>query len=422
MAARLLRAPSGRSPRLLLWAASLAGAAWLGWRIYGALGGAAVAPLADLAPVRVAMAISQNVPRYLSGLGTVLPSSDVLVKSRVDGQLLRLHFSEGARVEAGDLLAEIDPRPFEAALGQARGNLARDEAQLANARRDLARYRKLAGGDYIAAQQIDAQAALVRQYEGMVQTDRAAVEAARLQLEYSRVTAPVGGRAGLRQVDTGNQVRASDAAGIVRITEERPCDVLFTLPESQVGLVAAALRRRERDPSAGPLPVQAWDREGSRLLATGELLSLDNQIDPATGTVRLKARFANEDGSLFPNQFVNARLLVEILDNAVTVPASAVQLGAAGNYVYQIERAEAAEGPSPGGSGKPASPRGGGASADGIARLRKVVAGLTEDDVSVIEKGVAPGELIAVDGLDRLREGMPVRIAASAETPRLPAN
>ena len=405
--------------RIIFLAALLAGAAWLGWRVYGALGGAGHSPGPELAPVRVASAIVQNVPRYLSGLGTVLPSSDVLVRSRVDGQLLGLHFFEGGRVKEGDLLAEIDPRPFQAALEQARGNLARDEAQLANARRDLARYRKLAGGDYIAQQQIDSQAALVRQYEGIVQTDRAAVEAARLQLEYSRVTAPVSGRAGLRQVDIGNQVRASDASGIVRITQESPCDVLFTLPESQVGLVAAALRRRENDPAAAPLPVQAWDREGTRLLATGELLSLDNQIDPATGTVRLKARFANEDRSLFPNQFVNARLLVQVLEGVVTVPTAAVQLGAAGNYVYQIERTEAGGAPPAGRPADPAGPRGGGSSADGIARLRKVVAGLSEDAVSVIDSGVAPGELVAVDGLDRLRDGLPVRIAATTETPLL---
>lgn len=398
-----------RAARTMALAALVMGAAFLCWRIYGAFSRQVGAGGPDLPPVRVSVAIEQDVPHYLSGLGTVLPSSDVLVKSRVDGQLLRLHFSEGARVRAGDLLAEIDPRPFEAALKEATGTLKRDQAQLANARRDLERFQKLARGDFIAVQQTENQAALVRQYEGTVQADAAAAEAARLQLEYSRITAPVGGRLGLRQVDVGNQVKASDSGGIVRITEVSPCDVLFTLPESQVGLVASALRRREEDHALGPLPVQAWDREGTTLIATGELVSLDNQIDQSTGTVRLKARFANADGRLFPNQFVNARLLVQTLRDAITVPEAAVQLGAAGRYVYQIEKSGAC------GQEAAAEQAGG----EGTARLRKVIAGLTESGVTVIEKGVAAGEMVAVDGLDRLRDGIRVRIAADTPTPRL---
>lgn len=192
-----------------------------------------------------------------------------------------------------------------------------------------ARYAKLAKGDFIAAQQYETQRALVRQYEGTVEADKAAVDSARLQLDYSRITAPVGGRLGLRNVDEGNQIKSSDSDGLVRITEVSPCDVLFTLPESQVPLVARALREREENPSLPPLPVQAWDREQKHLLAVGSLLSLDNQIDAATGTVKLKARFPNQDGALYPNQFVNARLMVRMLKDAVTIPASAVQLGLA---------------------------------------------------------------------------------------------
>ncbi|MBQ9406248.1 MAG: efflux RND transporter periplasmic adaptor subunit, partial [Desulfovibrio sp.] len=240
----------------------------------------------NVPPVRVAPALAQDMPHILSGLGTVQPSSDVLVTSRVDGQLVRLHFREGQRVTAGDLLAEIDPRPFQAALDQAQGTLARDRAQLENARKDMARYASLSRSDFIARQEYDNQKALVRQYEGTVQADMAAVEAARLNLTYSRVTAPAGGRLGLRTVDEGNMIRSNDTAGIVRITETQPCHVLFTLPDRYVPLIIEALRREQG--TQGPR-VQVWDKEEKRLLDTGILLSLDNRIDATTGTVKLKA-------------------------------------------------------------------------------------------------------------------------------------
>ena len=322
--------------RIYIWLALALAALLIVWRLFFAGGPARPGMSMDAPPVRVATAVAQDVPHFLNGLGTVTPSSDVLVKSRVDGQLVRLHFQEGQRVKAGELLAEIDPRLFQAALDEAQGNLAKDQAQLDNARRDLTRYAKLAKGDFIAAQQYETQRALVRQYEGTVEADKAAVDSARLQLEYSRITAPVGGRLGLRNVDEGNQIKSSDSDGLVRITEVSPCDVLFTLPESQVPLVAQALRQREENPSLPPLPVQAWDREQKHLLAVGALLSLDNQIDAATGTVRLKARFPNQDEALYPNQFVNARLMVRMLKDAVTIPASAVQLGSRGSYVLSL--------------------------------------------------------------------------------------
>lgn len=367
------------------------------WRLFFSGGSARKGMVMDTPPVRVAAALAQDVPHFLNGLGTVLPSSDVLVTSRVDGQLQRLHFKEGQRVKAGDLLAEIDPRPFQASLDQARGTLAKDQAQLENARRDLARYAKLAQGDFIAAQQFETQRALVRQYQGTVEADKAAVDSAALQLGYSRVTAPVSGRLGLRNVDEGNMIKSSDTGGIVRITEVSPCDVVFTLPESQVPLVVRALREHEDDVDRQPLPVQAWDRERKRLLDVGGLLSMDNQIDLSTGTVKLKARFPNAEGALYPNQFVNARLLVRTLHNAVTVPTSAVQVGSRGAYVYvAAKNAEKRE----------------------AVSVRQVTPGIATDTLTVIDKGLEPGEMVVVDGLDRLRDGIAVKIAATVETPR----
>lgn len=355
---------------------------------------------AAMPPVRVAEAIVQNVPHYLNGMGTVIPSGDVLVKSRVDGQLLRLHFREGQRVKVGALLAEIDPRPFKAALDQAEGVLARDKAQLQNARKDLERYAKLAKGDFIAEQQYETQRALVKQYEGTVEADQAAVDSAKLQLEYSRITAPIGGRLGLKAVDEGNQIKASDADGLVRITETSPCDVLFTLPESQIALVSQALARREKNPGLPALAVQAWDRENKVELATGQLLSIDNQIDSATGTIRLKARFPNKNGELYPNQFVNIRLLVQTLHDAVTVPSAAVQLGARGSYCYVVRKENR--------DGREID----------IARLVDVSPGLAAGPITVIDKGLEAGDLVVIDGLDRLRDGIPVNVAATAETPK----
>ena len=292
---------------------------------------------------------------------------------------------------AGDLLAEIDPRPFEAALGEARGALARDTAQLENARRDLSRYEKLVSGGHIARQQYDNQRALVRQYEGTVQSDKAAVDSAALQLQYSRITAPADGVLGLRKVDEGNMVHASDTEGLVRITLLTPSYVVFTLPESRVPLVAQHWREARK--SGGRLLVQAWDREQQALLAQGYLLSMDNQIDTATGTVKLKAEFANEDHTLFPNQFVNARLLVTVLPRAVTVPTAAVQLGSRGSYVYVVDK--------------------------DTVRLREVTPGVRTDSLTVIDKGLAAGEVVVVDGVDRLRDGLRVRVTASMETPRV---
>ncbi|MDR3320737.1 MAG: MdtA/MuxA family multidrug efflux RND transporter periplasmic adaptor subunit [Desulfovibrio sp.] len=378
--------------RRIVWFIVILTAVWLAWRFFSpGADGPKHSSMAAL-PVRVASVRIQDMPHYLSGLGLAQPSSDVLVTSRVDGELMRLHFTEGQRVKAGDLLAEIDPRPLQATLDEALGALARDEAQLQNARHDLARYAKLAGGDFIAGQQYETQRALVRQYEGTVEADRGTVKAAGLQLEYSRVTAPSSGRLGLKQVIEGNHVRSSDTGGLVRITETMPCDVVFTLPEKFTFLVLHALRERERDPGAPRPPVEAWNKEESRLIATGELVSMDNQIDLTTNTIKLKASFANSDESLYSNQFVVARLKVRTLRDAVTLPASAVQLGMRGMYVYVVD-------------------------AEDTAHLHEVTPGVTAQGVRVIDKGLQAGDRVVIDGVDRLSDGVRVNVAASVETP-----
>ncbi|MBQ9405282.1 MAG: MdtA/MuxA family multidrug efflux RND transporter periplasmic adaptor subunit [Desulfovibrio sp.] len=384
--------PARRGRWLILVLLALA-VAVVSWRLTAFKGRPAGRGMAlEAPPVRVALAQAQDVPHFLNGLGTVQPSSDVLVTSRVDGQLQRLHFKDGQRVRAGDLLAEIDPRPFQADLDQARGTLARDQAQLENARKDMARYATLSKNDFIARQEYDNQRALVRQYEGTVRADKAAVDAAALKLEYSRIVAPASGRLGLRTVDEGNMIRSSDSEGIVRITETRPCDVIFTLPDVHVPLIIAALRAAKD--GAMPL-VQAWDRDQRKLLDTGVLLSVDNRIDAATGTVRLKARLPNAGETLFPNQFVNARLLARVLHQAVTVPAAAVQTGVRGAYVYVLSKRE---------------------DKDAVV-LREVKTGIASDELTVIDEGLKAGELVVVDGLDRLRDGLSVTVAEQGQTP-----
>ena len=336
-------------------------------------------------PVSVARAIVQDVPHYLQGIGTVQASADVLVTSRVGGTLMDIYFTEGQRVKEGDLLA------------QAKGTLARDEAELANARKDMRRYATLAAKDYVARQTYDQQVAQVGQLEGTVAADRANVRTAELDLVYSRITAPVSGRLGLRNVDKGALVIANDTTGIVRITEVSPCYVVFPLPEINVPLLTEALFVREHSDPAAPKPrVEAWSRDQRECLAVGELLTVDNRIDTATGTVMLKAIFTNENERLFPNEFVNARVRVRTLKNVVTVPPAAVQIGSSGNYVFVVDR-------------------------DNTVELRKVTTGINTGAVTVIEKGLAANEAIVVDGIDRLRQGSKVRVAATVETVRLEA-
>lgn len=328
-------------------------------------------------PVVAAPARSGDVNVYLAGLGSVTPVATVVVRSRIDGQLMRVLFTEGQVVRAGDLLAEIDPRPYQVQLATAEGQMARDQALLKNARIDLDRYRTLLAQDSIARQQVDTQEALLRQYEGTVKIDQAAIDTAKLQLVYCQITAPAGGRLGLRQVDSGNIVRAGDANGLVVITQLQPITVVFAIPEDSLPPVMAKLRAREK------LPADAYDRADKVKLATGMLLTADNQIDPATGTVKLKAQFANADNALFPSQFTNVRLLVDVKRNATLIPSAAVQRGTPGTFVYVVN-------------------------ADNTVSVRRVQLGPAQGESVSIESGLAPGELLVVDGADKLREGAKV--------------
>jgi multidrug efflux system membrane fusion protein len=322
-----------------------------------------------------------DLPLTLSGLGTVTPLATVTVRTQVAGTLQEVGYKEGQHVQQGDFLAQIDPRPFQAALDQAQGQLMRDQALLKNAQIDLARYQLLVKQDSIARQQLDTQGALVAQYQGTVRADQGQVDAAKVNLSYTRITAPVSGRVGLRQVDAGNYVQTGDANGIVVITQLQPITVIFTLPEDNLPDITRRLR------AGAELPVTALDRTASQLLATGRLTTIDNQIDTATGTIKLRAEFANDDEALFPNQFVNVELLVDTLKGVVTVPVSAVQRGAPGTFVYVIK--------------------------DDKVAVRPVTTGPSTVDRIAITKGLAAGEQVVVDGADKLRDGATVTIAGA---------
>ncbi|MBI5329493.1 MAG: MdtA/MuxA family multidrug efflux RND transporter periplasmic adaptor subunit [Betaproteobacteria bacterium] len=332
-------------------------------------------------PVAVETVRRMDIRIWIDALGTVTPGTLATVRPRVDGLLLHTHFKEGQQVRAGELLAEIDPRPFQVQLAQAEGQMTKDQALLDNARLDLARYRDLLAKDSIARQQVETQEALVRQYQGVVASDKAQTDNARLQLEWTRVTAPIPGRIGLRQVDAGNLVRAADANGLAVIAQTAPLSVLFSVPEAHLPAIGKRLAAR-RD-----IPVEAWDRERRTLLGKGRLLTSDNQIDAATGSIRLKAGFANADKRLFPNQFVNTRLLLDTRNDVLAVPAAAIQRGAKGIFVYSVDAA-------------------------GVVATVPVVPGAVDGDWVAVEADLKPGARVVIDGVDKLRDGGKVEVIA----------
>ncbi|WP_175017086.1 MdtA/MuxA family multidrug efflux RND transporter periplasmic adaptor subunit [Burkholderia aenigmatica] len=332
-------------------------------------------------PVQVATATQGEMPIVLSALGTVTPLANVTVKTQLSGYLQSVAFQEGQIVKKGDLLAQIDPRPYQVSLENAEGTHARDSALLATARLDLKRYQTLLSQDSIASQTVDTQASLVKQYEGAVKTDQAAIDSAKLNLTYARITAPVSGRVGLRQVDPGNYVTPGDTNGLVVITQLQPMSVIFTTSEDNLPQILKQVNAGQK------LSVTAYNRNNTVPLETGSLATLDNQIDTSTGTVKLRANFDNKEGMLFPNQFVNTRLLVDVMRNATIVPTSAVLTGSIGQFVYVV---------------KP----------DNTVTVRKVTPGPVDGERTSIVSGVSLGERVVTDGSDRLREGATISIPA----------
>jgi multidrug efflux system membrane fusion protein len=349
----------------------------------GGRGGFGGGPL----PVVVAKARAGSVPIYLDGLGNVTAFYTVTVKSRVDGQLMKFNVQEGDLVKEGQVIAEIDPRPYEVMLAQAEGTLAHDSALLENAKVDMARYEPLVKQQAIPTQQLDTQKALVAQYEGNIMQDKANINNAKLQLIYAKITAPITGTVGLRLTDPGNIVHASDATGIIVITQLQPISVLFTIPEDNLPDVTKKLR------AGAHLPVEAYNRDNSKKLASGTLVTLDNQIDNTTGTSKLKAIFDNKDFELFPQQFVNIRLLVDTLQSQILVPTVAVQTGQQGTFVYVIDENQ-------------------------TAHLRPIEVLTSDQSGADIKSGLKIGEEVAVDGADRLEDGSRVRVRQAGEVER----
>jgi len=358
-----------------------AGAAWWFWPTEPAPTAAAqrqMNPWAMPVPVRVVPATAADLRVQIKAIGTVTPLNSVVVQSRVSGPLQALHFKEGDKVAAGQLLAEIDAADYQIQLAQAQGQLEQNLAQLKNAENDLALYSRLREQSSISAQQFNNQQALVEQLKGSLRSNQAQLDAAKLQLSYTQIKAPISGRLGLRRVDVGNLIQANSAEGLVTITQSSPINVVFAIPENQLQQVRQAMRAGE------PLVVEAWDRAEQQQLTSGVLTTLDNQIDIATGTLRLKAEFANQQEELFPNQFVNVRLNVAVRSGAVTIPQDAVQYGSAGTYIYTIE--------------------------DNKAQIRQVKLGPVDNGMVAIEEGLSVGTPVVLEGLDRLRPGRAVEI------------
>ncbi|MCX5892682.1 MAG: MdtA/MuxA family multidrug efflux RND transporter periplasmic adaptor subunit [Deltaproteobacteria bacterium] len=388
-------------PSRRLWWIWLLAASLLGIVLYtqlsksGRTGAAPSKPGAALNQMSVAVtavaAKKGDIGIYLTGLGSVTPIHTVTVKTRVDGELMKVYYKEGQTVKKGALIAEIDPRPYQAQLTQTQGQMIRDQALLRNAKLDLQRYQTLSKQDSIAEQQYATQKSLVRQLEGTVKFDQGQIDNAKLQMTYSRITAPVSGRLGLRIVDPGNIIHATDATGLCVITQLEPITVIFTIPEDSLPPLLEKLR------AGAHLAVDAYNREQTKKIATGSLLTIDNQIDPNSGTLRLRAEFPNKDHKLFPNQFVNARLLLDTKRGVTVVPTAAIQRSPQGTFVYLVK-------------------------ADQTVTVRQVKLGPSEGDETAIDEGLAPGDRVVVEGAERLREGTKVDLKGpGARTPAKPA-
>lgn len=349
-------------------------------------------PFAGPVPVNVVPSTYGDLSVMVKSIGTVTPLNTVVVQSRISGQLVKLNFTEGQYVNKGQILAEIDPAPFQVKLSQAEGQQQQNMAQLKNAETNLALYQQLFKEDAIAKQQLDTQAALVNQYRGATLADKAQVDDAKLQLSYTKVIAPISGRTGLRKVDAGNLINSADVEGLVTITQTSPINVMFTLPEMHLMTVRNAIRAGQT------LRVEAWDRTEKLKLADGKLTNLDNQIDTATGTLRLKAEFDNKDDALFPNQFVNVRLEIETLKNTITIPSDAIQYGAKGPYVFAIK--------------------------EGKAYVRMVELGPIDGTRIAVKSGLDIGDAVVIEGIDSLEDGKEVILPGQAAKPRgeRPAN
>ena len=394
-AQRIEPAPRGRRLRRWLIAAALGVGVLLAWQYYeniapGTVDAQKPAPPAGAAPqtVRDAPATEGDIPVIINALGTVTPIATITVRTQIAGKLQEVAFKEGQLVKSGDFLAQIDSRPYQATLAQAQGQLAKDTALLAQAQSDLARYQTLVKQDSIARQQVDDQGFLVQQDKAAMATDQAQIDAANLNINYTHVTAPISGRVGFRLVDQGNYVQPSDANGLVVITQLQPITVFFSIPEDSLRLVATRLN------SGARLPAAVFDRNNVHQLAGGELTTIDNQVDTTTGTVKLRATFANDDFALFPNQFVNVRLLADTLSGAVVAPNAAIQLGSIGNFVYVVRD-------------------------DNSVSVRKVTIGVADAQSTAVLTGLSVGEKVVIDGVDRLREGakVSVRNAPDANAP-----
>lgn len=349
--------------------------------------GAGANPWNAPVPVRVISAETTDLKVQFKTIGTATALNTVLVQPRVSGPLLALHFTEGQTVEAGQLLAEIDPAPYQVKLAQAEGQLQQNVAQLKNAELDLALYEKLKTQNSISRQQYNTQQALVNQLKGSLKSNQAQIDAAKLELSYTRIVAPISGKTGLRKVDAGNLVQANSAEGLVSLTQSAPIYVVFSIPETQLQSLRLAVQDQQKQQQK--LVVEAWDRNDKQLLATGELTTLDNQIDPATGTLKLKAQFANSDDQLFPNQFVNVRLNIASRPGAVTIPQDAVQYGADGTFIYVVENKK--------------------------AQLKMLELGVVDNGRVEVRSGLKGGDQIVMEGLDRLRPGRDVAVVQSSQ-------